>query len=88
MLTVSEAAHLLRGHGCSPMYETQQLTSAPVRNVNARSHQGSVHCCSLHPSSYAAGKIWALWFPICAFVVIGFEHCVMNMFLLPAGEWQ
>lgn len=32
-----------------------------------------------------AGKIWAVFFPICAFVICGFEHCVANMFYIPAG---
>ncbi|MBO5093966.1 MAG: formate/nitrite transporter family protein [Lachnospiraceae bacterium] len=32
-----------------------------------------------------AGKILAVFFPICAFVVGGFEHCVANMFYIPAG---
>ena len=27
-----------------------------------------------------AGKVWAIFFPIMAFVVGGFEHCVANMF--------
>ena len=31
------------------------------------------------------GKIWAIFFPIFAFVVGGFEHCVANMFYIPAG---
>ncbi|MBQ1688847.1 MAG: formate/nitrite transporter family protein [Lachnospiraceae bacterium] len=31
------------------------------------------------------GKIWAIFFPILAFVVCGFEHCVANMFYIPAG---
>ena len=33
----------------------------------------------------AAGKIWTVFFPIMAFVVAGFEHCVANMFYIPAG---
>ena len=33
----------------------------------------------------AAGKILAIWFPIMAFVAIGFEHSVANMFFIPAG---
>lgn len=33
----------------------------------------------------AAGKIWAVFFPIFAFVVGGFEHSVANMFYLPTG---
>lgn len=32
-----------------------------------------------------AGKVWAVFFPICAFVVAGFEHCVANMFYIPMG---
>lgn len=32
-----------------------------------------------------AGKIFAVFFPIMAFVVSGFEHCVANMYYIPAG---
>ncbi len=32
-----------------------------------------------------AGKVLAIFFPIMAFVVGGFEHCVANMFYIPAG---
>ena len=32
-----------------------------------------------------AGKILAIFFPIWAFVISGFEHCVANMFYIPAG---
>ena len=32
-----------------------------------------------------AGKVWAIFFPIWAFVIGGFEHCVANMFYIPAG---
>ncbi len=32
-----------------------------------------------------AGKAFAIFFPIWAFVVGGFEHCVANMFYIPAG---
>lgn len=31
------------------------------------------------------GKIWACFFPIFAFVIGGFEHCVANMYYIPAG---
>ena len=31
------------------------------------------------------GKVWAIFFPIMAFVVGGFEHCVANMFYIPVG---
>jgi formate/nitrite transporter len=32
-----------------------------------------------------AGKVWGIWFPIMAFVAIGFEHSVANMFFVPLG---
>lgn len=32
-----------------------------------------------------AGKVWAIFFPIMAFVVSGYEHCVANMYYVPAG---
>ncbi|HUT04739.1 MAG TPA: formate/nitrite transporter family protein [bacterium] len=31
------------------------------------------------------GKVWAIFFPIMAFVSSGFEHCVANMYFIPAG---
>jgi formate/nitrite transporter len=40
-------------------------------------------------ASYAvkdgAGKIMAMWFPTMAFVAMGMEHCVANMFFVPAA---
>lgn len=32
-----------------------------------------------------AGKVLAIFFPILAFVVSGYEHCVANMYYIPAG---
>ena len=32
-----------------------------------------------------AGKTWAIFFPILAFVISGFEHCVANMYYIPAA---
>lgn len=31
------------------------------------------------------GKLWGCFFPIMAFVVGGYEHCVANMYYIPAG---
>lgn len=31
------------------------------------------------------GKLFAIFFPIWAFVVAGYEHCVANMYYIPAG---
>ena len=36
-------------------------------------------------SDDVVGKIFAIQFPIMAFVTMGFEHCVANMFFIPAG---
>ena len=32
-----------------------------------------------------SGKILALWFPTMAFVAMGMEHCIANMFFVPLG---
>jgi len=32
-----------------------------------------------------AGKVWAIFFPIMAFVTSGFEHSIANMYFIPAG---
>ena len=32
-----------------------------------------------------AGKVWGIFFPIMAFVVGGYEHCVTNMYYIRAG---
>ena len=32
-----------------------------------------------------SGKVWAIVFPIMAFVISGYEHCVANMYYIPAG---
>lgn len=33
------------------------------------------------------GKILGAWFPVMTFVVIGFQHVVANMFVIPAAIW-
>ena len=35
-----------------------------------------------------SGKIWGIWFPIMAFVALGFEHSVANMFFIPLGMFN
>ncbi len=32
-----------------------------------------------------AGKVLAIFFPIMAFVALGYEHCIANMYLIPMG---
>ena len=36
-------------------------------------------------SRQTVGKIFAIFFPIMAFVTLGFEHCVANMYFIPTG---
>ncbi|BCQ46238.1 hypothetical protein ERHA55_37650 [Erwinia rhapontici] len=36
-------------------------------------------------SKDVVGKIFGMWFPIMAFVAIGFQHVVANMFIVPAA---
>ena len=33
------------------------------------------------------GKFFGVWFPIMIFVLIGFQHVVANMFVIPAAIW-
>lgn len=34
-----------------------------------------------------SGKILGIWFPVMVFVLIGFQHVVANMFVIPAAIW-
>ncbi|GBG96403.1 formate/nitrite transporter family protein [Lactococcus termiticola] len=36
----------------------------------------------------AAGKLLAIWFPIMAFVAIGFQHSIANAFAIPAAIFE
>ena len=39
------------------------------------------------PPKSVSGKILAIFFPIMAFVAMGFDHVVANMFFIPAAIW-
>jgi len=39
-------------------------------------------------SRSTAGKILGCWLPIFTFFALGYEHSVVNMFLIPAGIWM
>ena len=36
-------------------------------------------------STATGGKIFAMWLPVTSFFALGFEHAVVNMFVIPAG---
>lgn len=38
-------------------------------------------------SKYTSGRILGMWFPVMIFVLIGLQHFVANMFIIPAGIW-
>lgn len=38
-----------------------------------------------YSSTEVVGKIFAMFFPIWVFVTCGFEHCIANMYYIPAG---
>lgn len=47
-------------------------------------------CLSIYAAasaSHVSGKILALWLPVSAFVALGMEHCIANMFFIPLGIW-
>lgn len=39
-------------------------------------------------SESAMGRMLGLWMPVMAFVVMGFEHSIANMFFIPAGMFE
>lgn len=61
---------------------------APIRAITSGILCNVLVCIAILMAGAAkdvAGKIWAIFFPIMAFVVGGFEHCVANMFYIPMG---
>jgi len=38
-----------------------------------------------YASKDIASKVLGIWFPVMAFVAMGFEHCVANMFFIPVA---
>lgn len=38
-------------------------------------------------STTTIGKIGAMWLPIMTFFGLGYEHAIVNMFIIPAGMW-
>lgn len=65
-----------------------KIAVGPVQGVTSGILCNILVCLAVLMSASArdiAGKVWAIFFPICAFVVGGFEHCVANMFYIPTG---
>lgn len=65
-----------------------KLGVAPVQAITSGILCNLLVCLAVLMATCAkdiVGKVWAIFFPICAFVIGGFEHCVANMFYIPAG---
>lgn len=65
-----------------------KINISPVAGVTSGILCNMLVCLAILAAGAAkdiAGKVWAIFFPIWAFVIGGFEHCVANMFYIPAG---
>ena len=65
-----------------------KCTIAPIKAVCSGILCNILVCIAVLMATAAkdiAGKVWAIFFPIWAFVLGGWEHCVANMFYIPAG---
>ena len=98
------AAAVVYGHSMK-LYSDDVLIKAVIATANAkvslsfvdafiRGIMCNVMVCIAVWVSFAAkdigGKITALYLPVFLFVLCGFEHCVANMYFVPAGifaEW-
>lgn len=65
-----------------------KATISPVKGLTSGILCNILVCVAILMAGAAkdvAGKVLAIFFPIWAFVIGGFEHCVANMFYIPAG---
>ncbi len=65
-----------------------KVTITPLKGVASGILCNVLVCAAILMATAAkdiGGKVWAIFFPIMAFVVGGFEHCVANMFYIPMG---
>ncbi len=65
-----------------------KATITPVKGIASGILCNILVCAAILMGTAAkeiSGKVWAIFFPIMAFVVGGFEHCVANMFYIPMG---
>ena len=65
-----------------------KATISPIKGITSGILCNILVCAAILMGAAAkdiGGKVWAIFFPIMAFVVGGFEHCVANMFYIPMG---
>lgn len=80
------------GDGGASLAIAVSKTSEPIGVVVARAVMCNwLVCMAVYMASFArdvTGKAVAIWLPISAFVALGLEHTVANMFLIPFGMMQ
>lgn len=65
-----------------------KVAISPVKGITSGILCNILVCIAILMAAAAtdiSGKVWGIFFPIMAFVVGGFEHCVANMFYIPTG---
>lgn len=65
-----------------------KVAISPLRGITSGILCNILVCIAILMAAAATdvvGKVWAIFFPIMAFVIGGFEHCVANMFYIPMG---
>ena len=65
-----------------------KVSITPVRGITSGILCNMLVCVAILMAAAArdiAGKVRAIFFPIWAFVIGGFEHCIANMFYIPMG---
>lgn len=92
VLLVNQSGQLDFGNGA--------LAAAAVKTAYSKMNLGFLKCfcsgimCNIlvclavlfaGASESIMGKIWGIFFCIWAFVIAGYEHCVANMYYIPAG---
>ena len=93
---------IINGYGGvfeSAAYKTESVTFAIGKAVTPKWHQiflkaigaNWLVCLAVFMSISAreiSSKIMAIWWPITAFVALGMDHVIANMFLVPMGIWN
>lgn len=65
-----------------------KITISPVNALTSGILCNILVCLAILMANAAkdiSGKILGIFFPICTFVICGFEHCIANMFYIPIG---
>lgn len=93
---------ILTGYGgifAADPYHTEAISFATSKAITPQWHQIFLRgiganwlvcmaCYLAMMSRELFSKVIAIWFPVFAFVCLGFDHVVANMFFIPTGEFD